>query len=644
MEQFFTFSFANLKAISFVFLIGFLPGWILCKTLAIKHSHLIWSHALSMLIFSLTLWGSAQFEFPLSSIQPSIILGVTVLSLIAFYKLTKKNFLFIGIPSPPNKAPFILICISVIAYLSIIGIYDLVPSDILRHMERIQAAARDIGNNNINDFRFFSGISDNYHYYFYAYLMHFANISITNTTWIISALNTTLVLYALFQFAVYQNIESNKHILTKSNLSVLFIVLCLLFFILTKGIAGFSFIRYYSIAPTLLSYAVFLIMIVQIDKYFNQGISKRDVLLLTLSSLFLLLWHMQELLFTLTFVSLLLVYYCLISGGIIRRPRLILGILIVVAIIITVLIQWHLPAPLEKTHRLISLSTLLHLVIPTSIELPRFTKDIILLNPFIQLSQVLGFWGVLVYICACLHFKLLVSKPLLCCGLLIPFVTVLNPLFTDVFLRLRGEDTLYRLLYAVPLSAVAAYIITFHLNVFLTSYSKKRITALIIISILVLGLIPFQSSSLLSQHNRIDDVLPVPKKQSLRHWQDLSHELQTYPEKFNILTDSVTGYIITATTHSINRRYKFTQAQHIDINTLSFNSSNPFSNYKNQYLIINLRNGQISDHGKLSQHWPEDILNVSTYYSKALLHFIKQNPEEFSKLWEKNGITIYLIK
>ena len=644
MEQFFTSSFANLKAISFIFLIGFLPGWILCKTFAIKHSNLIWSHALSMLIFSLTLWSSAQFKFPLSSIQPAIIISISIFSLIAFYKLIKKKSLFIGISSPPNKAPFILICISVIAYLSTIGVYDLVPSDILRHMERIQAAARDIGNNNINDFRFFNGISDNYHYYFYAYLIHFANISISNTTWIISALNTTLVLYALFQFAAYQNIEKDKHILAKSNLSVLFILLCLLFFILTKGIAGFSFIRYYSIAPTLLSYALFLTIIVQIDKSFNQGMNKRDALLITLGLLFLLLWHMQELLFTLTFSSLLFIYYCISSNVFIKRPWFTLSILATVLILTILIIQWQFSAPLEKTHRLISFSTLLHLVIPVEVELPNFTKNIVLLNPFIQLSQVIGFWGVLVYICACLHFKLLAKKPLLCCGLLIPFVTVLNPLFTDIFLRLRGEDTLYRLLYAVPLSSVAAYIIAFNFNTFFTAYSKKRITASAIISVLILGLIPFQSSSFLSQYNRIDDILPVPKKQSLRYWQDLSNELQKQPKRYNVLTDPVTGYILTATTHNINRRYKFTKSQHTDINKFDFNSSKSFSQYKNQYLIINLRNGQASNHGKLSQHWPANILDISAYYSKALLYFIEQNPNTFSKLWENNGITLYLIK
>ena len=689
METVFVDSFSFVKAVLFIAVVGFLPGWLICNGLRITENCtpknriqtvLIWSHALSVLIFSLCLWFYAQIRSPLSTHLPLMIAGFSVILALILWRLglLNRNKNVPAIPFPTTllkslKSKFLptgMIFLAVLAYLSFVGVYDLVPSDILRHMERIQAAFRDLTDQTQNDFQFFDGVSDNYHYYFYAYLMHFSTLPIVPVFWIVTLLNSSLLLIALYRFALYISDQQENQ-----NSTVLLAILCLLFFVLTKGIAGFSFLRYYSLAPTLLSYAVFLLLIIKIDHCLRHSFTKRGIVLIVLAMLMLLFWHMQELLFVLVMSVLLLLYYCLHSHSerfkhlanstaceyatneqITQRSRFLLCIgLFFVATIITLIIYAKFDAPSSYSNRIITLSGVLNLVLPTNVPLPEFTRQINFLNPFTQFSQVLGFWGVVVYICSILHWRALINKPLLICGLLIPFVTVFNPIFVDVFLRIRGEDVLYRLLYAIPLSSVAAFIvfesycslrerIVCKNNVSKTSILQSGIAVFSIIAI-TLSLVPFKSATLLTQYNRLADILPVERQQSLRHWQDLSKQLAKLPPQDNILTDPLTGYIITATTKSIAKRYKFTSAQHLDLNSLDLTSSkaNPFAAFQGYYLVINLRDGANSQHGELSQHWSPTVLKVSNYYSPALLNHIRANKEQFILEWHNDDVWLYRI-
>ena len=690
METVFVDSFSFVKAVLFIAVVGFLPGWLICNGLRITENCtpknriqtvLIWSHALSVLIFSLCLWFYAQIRSPLSTHLPLMIAGFSVILALILWRLglLNRNKNVPAIPFPTTllkslKSKFLptgMIFLAVLAYLSFVGVYDLVPSDILRHMERIQAALRDITDQTQNDFQFFDGVSDNYHYYFYAYLMHFSTLPIVPVFWIVTLLNSSLLLIALYRFALYISDQQENQ-----NSTVLLVILCLLFFVLTKGIAGFAFIRYYSLAPTLFSYAVFLVLIIKIDHGLKQSLLKRDIVLVTSAMLMLLLWHMQELLFALTLSVLLVFYYCVYSHStrvrrlidsapreqtiteqqITQRPwlRLCLSILII-AVIASLIIYATFDPPSSYSNKIVTLAGLLDVVLPANTRLPIFTQHINFLNPFIQFSQVLGFWGVVVYACSILHWRALINKPLLICGLLIPFVTVFNPIFVDVFLRIRGEDVLYRLLYAIPLSSVAAFIvfesycslrerIVCKNNVSKTSILQSGIAVFSIIAI-TLSLVPFKSATLLTQYNRLADILPVERQRSLRHWQDLSKQLAKLSPQDNILTDPLTGYIITATTESIAKRYKFTTAQHLDLNSLDLTSSkaNPFAAFQGHYLVINLRDGANSQHGELSQHWSPTVLNVSNYYSQALLNHIRANKEQFILEWHNDDVWLYRI-
>ena len=152
MDYFFSHSFLYAKAALFIVLLGFIPGWLICHGLRITENCtpknriqtvLIWSHALSVLIFSLSLWLHAQIRSPLSTHLPLMIAGFSVILALILWRLglLNRNKNVPAIPFPATllktqllkslKSKFLptgMIFLAVLAYLSFVGMYDLVLS------------------------------------------------------------------------------------------------------------------------------------------------------------------------------------------------------------------------------------------------------------------------------------------------------------------------------------------------------------------------------------------------------------------------------------------------------------------------------------------------------------------------------------
>lgn len=64
--------------------------------------------------------------------------------------------------------------------------------------------------------------------------------------------------------------------------------------------------------------------------------------------------------------------------------------------------------------------------------------------------------------------------------------------------------------------------------------------------------------------------------------------------------------------------------------------------FEQSFFVFN-RDGGLSQHGVLSRHWSEKNLQTSSYYSKKLLYYIGNNPDRFTRIWEKDRISIYRI-
>ena len=112
-----------------------------------------------------------------------------------------------------------------------------------------------------------------------------------------------------------------------------------------------------------------------------------------------------------------------------------------------------------------------------------------------------------------------------------------------------------------------------------------------------------------------------------------------------ILTDPVTGYIVSALTPHQTFRHKFYASEYYQAFPFAFEdySDFPLSRYRGWLLVVNLRDGGHSQAGEISGHWPEDILKVSEYYPSNLLQHLRMHKNNFETVWQTDDITIYRV-
>jgi hypothetical protein len=112
-----------------------------------------------------------------------------------------------------------------------------------------------------------------------------------------------------------------------------------------------------------------------------------------------------------------------------------------------------------------------------------------------------------------------------------------------------------------------------------------------------------------------------------------------------VITDPVTGYMISALTRHYSPRKKFHRhwGGYVEMNYDDY-SSHPFDRHKGKLFVINKRNGGESTTGRRARHWSEDILQLEKfYYSPKLENYISENPERFELLWEQDKIMVYRL-
>ena len=274
-----------------------------------------------------------------------------------------------------------------------------------------------------------------------------------------------------------------------------------------------------------------------------------------------------------------------------------------------------------------------------------FLKNLYILNPSFQFYNVITVWGVVVILLFIMNVKTFRNNAFLMAGMLSPFFTVFNPLFTDLFLRHSMSMTLWRMTFLLPLHLVAAYLFVVAVKYLWIGDSLKRIYGLITIIMLVMPLFSFQTTFIENQYSRLLTLKPVPVENSPEHWNDMIEFLNTIEDRSVIITDPVTGYVITALTQHVSTRLKFHRSRqgYIEFNFDDY-SNHPFDKYKGYLFIINKRNGGLSETGRVSGHWPENILQVEDFYfSKSLEDYVDSNPDRFKLLWGKDRIRVYLL-
>ena len=81
---------------------------------------------------------------------------------------------------------------------------------------------------------------------------------------------------------------------------------------------------------------------------------------------------------------------------------------------------------------------------------------------------------------------------------------------------------------------------------------------------------------------------------------------------------------------------------HINLNKEEYGTDS-FAGYVGWLFVINLRDGEYSLNGDISNHWQSNIMEVSNYYSLALREFLDSPPDHFQLRWRKDNIRVFEI-
>jgi len=535
----------------------------------------------------------------------------------------------------------LLIISLVVIHHMFTGPYDQIPGDVLTHLIRLKETLI-LYSDNINNSsdRIQSLLTEKPQIWYHLIAIStqdtgLNSYQILNITTLFTKVIFVLSLY-LFGLIIFANSPSKVIV---SLLSTVFA--CLHF-----GVNIFSYIQYYSFAPAILAFSLYLTGVAVFIKYLNGTINiKNSVIsffLLFLILATILLVHYQEALFLIITIYTMSVIATILNyknkeKKAVYLVSLSLSILGFICFILCyIYIQKHFDLNPNNHWKLWEFGK------PIS-----WLPSLKALNLKYQGIEVLTYWGALIYLFFFIAYKEFKNNIYLIAGMLSPFITVLNPIFIDFITRIAPVNFVYRLLYIVPIYYIAGFCSVLFVKNVINNPSKRIYSGVLLLSLILVFFIPINHSSHQLGFSRVETLRPVAKNEGHDRFEDLIHFLDEQPNKY-ILTDPVLGYAINAFTH--HKYYSTTFRKNTHKFTFDDYSDFPVSSKRSGWLlIINNRNNLLNTKsrvGMLSRHWSEDIFDVNSYYPENLIQHINNNPKLFIPIWSSqlNDIKVYFIK
>lgn len=538
--------------------------------------------------------------------------------------------------------PLAIIIVLSYLYHLYAGPYTEIPADIYAHIERFQFSLNAVEKNTLGYSLPWLNLLQQGGYVWYFLLSLISKLTATHVTEVVYT--TTLLTKTIFALSVYYFsyavFRHHKKIAIVGLLAVLYSTFHL-------GINIFSFWRYYSFAPVILNFSIFYCACALFINLIEHPLKTHNIISITTIAALAIAAstvHMQETLFILVTCSILVLFTPLYyfqqttTTNHTQSERLaMIGVFCAVVtswIICFYLLQKHIDLPSVRSKKLWQLST----------ELPLLSNAYIL-NLKYQFSQVLTLWGALVYLLFFFHWQRYRNNALVLALMISPILTVANPYFVDLFLRLSSDQMLWRLSFLIPIHYVAADLSVYYFNKLVNaSRTQTKLVATSILIAFVALLLPINNTWQGIHFSRLPSISPVDSARSYHHLSDLIGFLSEIKERRQILTDPVTGYIVSAMTHHHSNRRKFFRSP--SYKNFSFNSydDDPLAKFKDHLIVINQRYKGKSASGQLSKHWPASIFEqINHYYPTELFRHLESNSEQFRKLWENDNVLIYEI-
>ncbi len=599
-------------------------------------------------------------------------------------------------------------------YLAYAGIYLEIPSDAWEHIRRFQwqkLAAIDNG-------CFQPGISvKNFfitegpyryviHWYFiHAWLSEVSGLAIMDSLNVLTFVNVLTFLLAIYYFGLYLFAGLRVSAMKK----MLMAAFASLFSAATMGFMVFAYIRYYAFAPTILNYGLFLAAMVVIiawlrsSRLFGHALWIAPVLLLVTG-----LIHAQETLFiffmtlALGIVETIRIFWPHVEtnkvlptpaaghpskGGellaILSRPRLRRGeegqgwvghpwpIKEWKSVILTALLLLVFFAGFAAIRYLKSLPWISANMIMPNVGIPPepvnfIFRDLMISppsNPWLRLAayqlfvfyQVVGCWGLFVYLLFILMCCRFIKMPYLVAGMvLVPLLTAFNPLMIDMMSRVGQDMALYRFNYIIPLPFIVGYLFIYFSGNVREYFQKKRtlsvafaspiwgglkiVGCLLVLAGLIGLVFPLNAAGIYAPYSKIYTLRKITDYQS---WDDMGGFIEKFTNKL-VLTDAFTSRIMVRCCPKVNT----TSPKWLNSKTPETEQPEPSWKYLHDrgVIIINCRPGPLSVTGKIAKHWPENILDFSRYYSAEVKSYLESNPGKFRKIWTQNQVVIYEVR
>lgn len=628
----------------------FLPGYLIVILGGFRAGRALFSFAFSYVFLTLNLLLLQTLRLPPSVYLPLTALGVVLLLSLVWFKIRQNQtplrlFKFNGILFTPWLVLFTL----TILYLFWVGPYAELPADIWNHLTRAAIQAKALRNNQFMPERILDLWlrQGSVWYFLYALLSHYTGISVFEAVERLSILNSLVWVTGLYLFVL----KIFTRLRLKRRIKAWMAALAAFFYAVSLGVSVFSYLRYYALAPGILAFIVYLGGIFcALDLIEQSSLNVKRFIVWILFLFVLNIIHSQESLF-LFFMTL---GASLVSLERLRRvkiksvprvltfPPVFFSVLLTTAWFGLFLFSRGRPvSPLWSTA-----------AIPLRTFLP-FARGCLIQSPVSHFYPVIGAWGVWVYLLFCWRRKELARLPFILAGMIMPLLTVFNPVTVDIFLRyLDDPRSIYRFAYMLPLPLIAAYGALLPLppcptKLKLPWWCRHILKLVVWLGLLVL-LLPLNSSCFSMRYSRLPVLRQVKPENDWRYWQDLIVFLANRPPSA-IITDTVTAYMLRGATAHFAPGDKFFFAKYdwwlntadpdYDFSLLG-RSLDPSQNW---LLVLNLREGGESPVGEFSGHWPKDVLKLKQYYAPAAIAWIEAHPECLHLIWEADEIRIYEV-
>ena len=624
------------------------PGWLVVSLMGRTRNRFLLSYAISLMILTGTLTLALLLNFGPFHWLILIHIVILFLALTLMYRWQHSG-LSVSVRTParclttPHCMGALILLGTFSLYHLIVGPFTEIPSDFWKHLARVNNIFLDL--EPIATWQF-SGAKpltgqENPIYFTHAVIAHILGTQpldlILPVTWAIGII--FLLGFFFFTYDLLGEFPLNRNIRVAGG------IVAALLTTLAFGTATFSYVRYYGYFPTIFSFPLVLVSVALLTERLKQEQTLKLWQWSLIPLLLLTMWiiHRQEAYFSVVLLSII----AILSGvrsywspaqykshELTARRTIFWVTVAVCAVSSTAILLTREISPWTHTPH----------VVDAGVYVP-FLKGFPLDNPAFRLWDTIGLFGLITLFWALYRWKTIVQSDFLLAGLFIILATNLNPFYAEIFLRIDMPSTLWRTAYLFPVGIMAAALVT---TVFFAPHhspkGRKNAVDVVFASLLIASLLPWGSQGQFNRTSRLPSLSSVNHTSGANLWRDLIdavNHIQDQRPIRRILTDSITRFVLYSATRG--EIWHWTDGEYFPAHRKDYKDDFLLSDYTNSLLVINRRNGTLTDSAKHAGHWPSDILLVSEKYPDDLVKFVREHPRLFELLWTAGDIDIFLM-